>query len=104
LDSAALGRGGSSVSEQLVVHLVLFASRVSFFFGGAFFSAVFFDHLPELEVLPPLGQIIIKALYLAVVLFGLFCYSLELKRLGNAITNPPDKRGRSTALQRPNTL
>jgi MFS superfamily sulfate permease-like transporter len=68
--------------------ILLFASRVNFFFGGAFFSAVFFRHLPELEVFPSLGQTAIKALYLAAVLFGLFCYSLELERLGKAIDDP----------------
>ncbi|MBY5817678.1 hypothetical protein HFN60_18845 [Rhizobium leguminosarum] len=38
-----------------VAHL-LFASRVSFFFGGALFSAIFFRHLPELDAFPPLAQ------------------------------------------------
>jgi hypothetical protein len=71
--------------NRFVAHLIFFASRVSFFFGGAFFSAVFFRHLPELEVFPPFGPIAIKALYFVVVLFGLFCYSLELERLGKAI-------------------
>jgi hypothetical protein len=74
--------------NRFLAHLVLFASRVSFFFGGAFFSAVFFRHLPALEALPPLGQTAVKAVYLAAVLFGLFCYSLELERLGKAIDGP----------------
>jgi hypothetical protein len=66
--------------NRFVAHLIFFASRVSFFFGGAFFSAVFLRHLPELEVFPPFGPTAIKALYLVVILFGLFCFSLELER------------------------
>ena len=76
-----------------VAHLLFFASRVSFFFGGALFSAIFFRHLPELDVFPPLGQAVVKLLYVAGVLFGLFCYSLELDRLGKAIEDQPDDRG-----------
>jgi hypothetical protein len=74
--------------NRFVAHLLFFGSRVSFFFGGALFSAVFFRHLPELEFFPPFGQIAIKAIYLAAVLFGLFCYSLELERLGRAVDDP----------------
>lgn len=72
-----------------VAHLLFFASRVSFFFGGAFFSAIFFRHLPELDIFPPLGQAVVKLLHVAGVLFGLFCYSLELDRLGKAIEDQP---------------
>ncbi|CAN7635250.1 hypothetical protein LJR098_006121 [Rhizobium sp. LjRoot98] len=72
----------------LLAHLFLFASRVTFFFGGALFSAVFFRHFPELEVFPPLWQAVAKALYVVAVLFGLFCVSLELDRLGRAMEEP----------------
>ncbi|WEZ84658.1 hypothetical protein P6U16_08835 [Rhizobium sp. 32-5/1] len=34
-------------------HVCAFASRVSFFFGGALFSVLFFRHLPALDVMPP---------------------------------------------------
>jgi hypothetical protein len=69
----------------LVGHGLLFASRLNFLFSGAFFSAVFFRHLPELASLPPFGEALVQALSIAAVLFGLFCYSLELERLGKAI-------------------
>lgn len=69
----------------VVGHLLLFASRASFFFGGAFFSVIFFRHVPELSALPPLGQGLAKALTVLGILFALFCYSLELERLGKAI-------------------
>ncbi|ACS43990.1 hypothetical protein [Methylorubrum extorquens] len=66
----------------VIGHLLMFASRASFFFGGAFFSLIYFRHVPELSVLPPLGQGFAKALAIFVILFSLFCYSLELERLG----------------------
>lgn len=68
-----------------VGHLIVFASRVSFFFGGVLFSMTFFRHLPELEVLPPIGQVLAKGLAILAILFSLFCYALELERLGKAI-------------------
>lgn len=76
----------------LIGHLLLFSSRASFFFGGAFFSVVFFRHVPELGALPPFGQGAAKALAIIAILFSLFCYSLELERLGKAIEEPPTER------------
>lgn len=69
----------------LVGHLLVFASRVSFFFGSVFFSVVFFRHLPEFDVMPPIDQILAKALAILAILFSLFCYALELERFGKAI-------------------
>jgi len=66
-------------------HLCSFASRVSFFFGGALFSALFFRHLPELDAMPPLGRIASSVAEVAAILFGLFCYSRDLERLAFAI-------------------
>ena len=74
--------------STLVGHLCLFASRVSFFFGGALFSALFFRHLPELEPLPVLWGTFINAIQVGAVLFGLFCYSRELERLALSIEGP----------------
>ena len=71
-------------------HLLAFASRVSFFFGGASFSVVFFRRLPELDVLPSIGQGSAKALAILAILFSLFCYALELERLGKAIEGSSD--------------
>ena len=73
----------------LVAHFLLFAGRLSFLFGGAFFSAIFFRHLPELASFPPFQQALIKVLGVGAILFGLFCYSLELERLGRAMEGPP---------------
>lgn len=75
--------------SSVVGHILVFASRASFFFGGALFSAIFFRHVPQLDALPPLGQSIAKALGVLAVLFALFCYSLELERLGRTIEERP---------------
>lgn len=75
--------------SPLLGHLVQFGSRTSFFFGGALFSVVFFRHVPALPALPALDQILLKGFLLSWVLFALFCYSLELDRLGKAIEEPP---------------
>ena len=75
----------------VVAHLLLFASRASFFFGGAFFSVFFFRHVPELEALPPFGQAAAKIISIIAILFSLFCYSLEVERLGKAIEEPLPK-------------
>ncbi|MGQ3215217.1 MAG: hypothetical protein ACT6U0_10445 [Shinella sp.] len=72
----------------IVSHLFSFASRISFFFGGALFSAIFFRHLPELDVFPPLGQAFAHVLYVMTILFALFCYSLDLERLAKAFEPP----------------
>lgn len=71
--------------SALAGHVLQFAGRVSFFFGGALFSALFFRHVPELQALPPFGEGLIKSLLVAWMLFALFCYSLELDRLGKAV-------------------
>jgi len=66
-------------------HLVSFAARLSFIFGAASFSLVFFARLPELRI--SAAQV---ALLLA-VLFSLFCYMLELERLAKASLEQQEK-------------
>ncbi|WP_426233581.1 hypothetical protein [Pararhizobium sp. DWP3-4] len=36
----------------------------------------------------PVGQTLIRTVYVLVVLFGLFCYSQELDRLAKALEDP----------------
>ncbi|NNU47601.1 hypothetical protein G9X68_10805 [Rhizobium sp. WYCCWR 11279] len=72
-----------------IAHLVFFAARLSFLFGGAFFSAIFFRHLPALGSAPPFWEVIVRVISIGAMLFGLFCYSLELERLGKAIEEAP---------------
>lgn len=71
-------------------HVCAFASRVSFFFGGALFSVLFFRHLPALDVMPPLSRTAFSTVEVVAILFGLYCYSRELDRLAVAIEEPRD--------------
>ena len=65
--------------NPLLGHLVLFLSRLNFIFAGAVFSAVYLTRFNELH-LELLGVVL-----LSTVLFSIFCYSLELERLGPAV-------------------
>jgi len=82
-------------SNALVRHLFLFAGRVSFFFGSALFSVLFFRHVPELDQSPSFIQGGVRLLEILLVLFGLFCYSLEIQRLGRAREDPSSAPGRT---------
>jgi hypothetical protein len=75
--------------SALIGHLIQFAGRVSFFFGGALFSVIFFRHLPELDAFPTIGEVASRGFVIFWVLFALFCYSLELDRFGRAMEEVP---------------
>jgi len=66
----------------LVAHAVLFLARLSFVFGAGTFSVIFFLRFGELHLSP------LRLALLLVVLFSLFCYTLELERLGKALLGP----------------
>lgn len=68
-------------------HLLAFASRLGFIWGGALFSVYFLRHAPELT-LGPL-DIAWRGALLIAILFALYCYTLELERLGAALQMPP---------------
>lgn len=68
-------------------HFLAFSSRLGFIFGGALFSVYFLRHAPELT-LGPL-DIAWRGALLIAVLFALYCYTLELERLGAALQAPP---------------
>jgi hypothetical protein len=72
----------------VVAHLLMFLSRASFFFGGALFSVIFFRHIPEMAAFPPIAEMLARTIALFGCLFALFCYSLELERLGRAMEEP----------------
>jgi hypothetical protein len=63
-------------------HVFLFLGRLSFIFGSALFSIVLFRHLPELGSDVDVLLFGRRAVVLIVSLFALFCFSLELERLG----------------------
>ena len=68
-------------------HLLAFASRLGFIFGGALFSVYFLRHVPELALAPL--DIAWRGALLIAILFALYCYTLELERLGGALQMPP---------------
>ena len=59
-------------------HAIQFLGRLSFVFIGGLFGVVFFTRFEQLEFS------IWKILFLLAVLFSLFCYTLDLDRLGKA--------------------
>jgi hypothetical protein len=63
----------------LLGHVILFLARLNFIFAGAVFSAVYLVRFNEVHF-SPLGFVLLSA-----VLFSIFCYSLELERLGRAL-------------------
>ena len=71
--------------NALIGHLILFIGRLSFIFSSAVFGFAFLARRPELQI-PFLRYVI-----LILGLFALFCYVLELERLGAAIGDPKDR-------------
>ncbi len=68
--------------NALLNHVFLFMSRLSFIFAAAFFSLVAFRHLPALANAPDLVVMAARGSLLIAILFSLFCYSLEIERIG----------------------
>ena len=75
---------GSSI---ILSHVLLFLGRLSFIFGGALFAVVFFRHVPELDHRADALLMARRGLLLIGMLFALFCFALELERLGTALGN-----------------
>jgi hypothetical protein len=71
----------------ILSHLFLFLGRLSFIFGGALFAVVFFRHLPALDHDVDALLMAGRGLLLGGALFALFCLTLELERLGQALGN-----------------
>ena len=73
-------------------HFFAFASRISFVFGGALFSLYFLRHLPAMD-LDALGfSFVWRGAALIAILFALYCYTLELERLGHALQKTAEER------------
>ena len=71
--------------NAILSHFLLFLGRLSFIFGGSLFAVVFFRHLPELDQGVDTLLMARRGVLLVGSLFALFCFALELERLGNAI-------------------
>jgi hypothetical protein len=66
-----------------VGHVASFIARLSFILASSTFSAVFLVRFEQLS-LPPQ-----RIVMLLVILFSLFCYTLELERLAKALYGTP---------------
>jgi hypothetical protein len=71
--------------NPLLGHLILFLSRLNFIFAGAVFSAVYLVRFNELDIS------FWGLLILSIVLFSIFCYTLELERIGRALVKRKDR-------------
>ena len=67
-------------------NVILFLARLNFVFAGATFSAVYLVRFKEVQMSP------LEFALLSAVLFSMFCYTLELERLGGALVK---RNGRS---------
>jgi len=72
-------------SNAILNHLLLFLGRLSFIFSGSLFAIVFFRHLPELKQGADSLLVARRGLLLGGSLFAMFCFTLELERLGHAL-------------------
>ena len=66
-------------------NVILFLARLNFVFAGATFSAVYLVRFKEVQM-SPLGFVLLSA-----VLFSMFCYTVELERLGGALVKRNDR-------------
>jgi hypothetical protein len=71
--------------NPLLGHVILFLSRLNFIFAAAVFSAVYLVRFNELEIS------LWGFVFLSTVLFSIFCYTLELERLGRALVERKDR-------------
>lgn len=75
----------------LTGHVLVFASKIGFIFGGALFSLFFLRHLPELSFSHQAFGLAWRGAIVVVTLFALYCFTLELERLGNALQTEADQ-------------
>ena len=71
--------------NALLGHVILFLSRLNFIFASAVFSALYLVRFTELEI--SLWRFVL----LSTVLFSIFCYTLELERLGRGLLERKDR-------------
>jgi hypothetical protein len=63
--------------QELVAHLVLFTSRLSFIFASSIFSFAVYRYSNVLEVSP------FRSVIMMGVLFSVFCFTRHLEKIGN---------------------
>lgn len=74
-----------------VGHIVGFASRLTFIFGGALFGVFFLRHAPELSSSEGAAILIPRIAMLLASLFCLYSYTLEIERLANVLQSAGDR-------------
>jgi len=72
--------------HPFIAHAILFVGRISFVFATSVASFVFLNNFEKLN-LPPHRTVMLLAL-----LFSMFCWTLELDRLGKGLAAKPEPR------------
>ena len=72
------------IYSPVLGHLLAFAGRLTSIFGGALFSIYFLRQLPAIQQLSLGAGLLWRCLLVFTILFAIYCYTLELERLGTA--------------------
>ena len=81
------------IYSPVLGHLLAFAGRLSSIFGGALFSIYFLRQLPAIQQLSLDAGLLWRCLLVFAMLFAIYCYTLELERLGAAWQKAPEPAG-----------
>lgn len=88
----------TGVHSPLLGHVLGFAGRLASIFGGALFSIYFLRQLPKLDELSLGAGLFWRCGLVFPVLFTVYCYTLELERLGATWQSPPKRNGSNAGL------
>lgn len=83
----------AGVYSPVLGHLLAFAGRLSSIFGGALFSIYFLRQLPAIQQLSLDTGLLWRCLLVFAILFAIYCFTLELERLGAACQAPRKPAG-----------
>lgn len=81
------------IYRPVLGHLLAFAGRLTSIFGGALFSIYFLRQLPAIQQLSLDAGLLWRCILVFTMLFAIYCYALELERLGAAWQKPPEQTG-----------
>ncbi|WP_332692395.1 hypothetical protein [Bosea sp. (in: a-proteobacteria)] len=83
------------IHRPVLGHMLAFAGRLASIFGGALFSIYFLRQLPALDELNLGAGLLWRCILVFAILFTIYCYTLELERLGAAWQARPEPTGSS---------
>jgi hypothetical protein len=83
----------AAIHSPVLGHLLAFTGRLTSIFGGALFSIYFLRQLPALEQLSLDVGLLWRCVLVFAILFAIYCYTLELERLGAACQAPRKPAG-----------